>query len=111
MGDLMKSIKGFADMGLLVVMGWGIIAGAAFFGLVNNETQTRSICEREGTFQIGNSLYSCKREQTLGIKPRPWVIERVIEKPVPRKCPTCKPQKPCGPKEEKKNPMCIEVVK
>lgn len=111
--ELQKQLsqRGFIDMGLTVLLGWGVIAGAAFFGLVYEETQTRKVCTRDGTFQIGNSLYECKRIQTLGERSKTFVIERLVEKPVPRKCPTCKPQKPCETKEEKKNPMCIEAVK
>ncbi len=110
----MKSTKGFVDLGLTVILAWGVMAGIAVFGTVYDEVQTRKVCARGGVVQIGESLYECKKTQTLGEKPKVQIVEKVVEKVVTKKCPKCKPQIPCDvPTKpgEPKNLMCVEAPK
>ena len=93
--------RGFLDLGLVVVLVWGAIIGTGAVHHLTKDQQAVELCKRQGSVQIGDSLYQCKRTHVLG-------ETKIIKVPVKvkTKCPKCEPVKqPCGD-DKKIFPVC-----
>lgn len=94
--------KGFLDLGLVVVLVWGAVLGTASIHHLTKDQKAEELCKRQGSMQIGDSLYQCKKTYTLG-------ETKVVKVPVKVPCPKCKPVKqPCGD-DKKIFPVCEGV--
>lgn len=91
--------KGFFDFGLVLILAAGTIFGTIAVNELTKDQKAEHLCKRQGSIQIGDSLYQCKKTYTLG----EVRIQRVeVQKP----CPACKPTiKKCGD-DRKIFPLC-----
>lgn len=91
--------KGFLDLGLVIVLVWGGILGTIAVNELTKDEKALELCKKQGSIQIGDSLYQCKKTATLG-------ETKVIKVPVKVPCPKCKPVKqPCHD-DRKIFPIC-----
>jgi hypothetical protein len=87
---------------MIIFIGWGAILGTVAVKEFTKDQKAAELCKNQGSIQIGDSLYQCKRIHTLG-----EVKTKVVK--VKAKCPECKPEiKRCGD-DRKIFPTCESI--